>query len=81
MNIKLGNCRGQYYDGASTMSVAKVIALKKSRAIFTHCYDHPLNLGVGDTIKQCQLMNSALEVVSSSDDRGGNRDNLPGPRV
>ena len=61
------------------MSVAKVIALKKSRAIFTHCYGHPLNLGVGDTIKQCQLMSSALEVVASSADRGGNRGNLPGP--
>ena len=69
LNIKLENCRGQCYDGASTMSgakkgVAKVIAIKESRAIFTHCYGHALNLGVGDTIKQCQLMKSALEVVA-----------------
>lgn len=68
MNIKLEHCRGQCYDGASTMSgakngVATVIASKESRAIFTHCYGHALNLGVGDTIKQCQLMKSALEVV------------------
>ena len=53
LNIKLENCRGQCYDGASTMSgakkgVAKVIAIKESRAIFTHCYGHALNLGVGD---------------------------------
>lgn len=69
LNIKLENCRGQCYDGASTMSgakkgVAKVIAIKESCAIFTHCYGHALNLGVGDTIKQCQLMKSALEVVA-----------------
>ena len=42
LNIKLENCRGQCYDGASTMSgakkgVAKVISIKESRAIFTHC--------------------------------------------
>ncbi len=50
MNIKLEHCRGQCYDGASTMSgakkgVATVIANKETRAIFTHCYGHALNLG------------------------------------
>ena len=69
MNIKLEHCRGQCYDGASTMSgakkgVAKVIADKETRAIFTHCYGHALNLGVGDTIKQYQLMKSALDVMA-----------------
>ena len=44
--------------------VAKTIANKESRAIFTHCYGHALNLGVGDTIKQCHLMKSALEVIA-----------------
>ena len=43
--------------------VATVIASKESRVIFTHCYGHALNLGVGDTIKQCQLMKSALDVM------------------
>ncbi len=71
MNIKLEHCRGQCYDGASTMSgakkgVAKVIATKESRAIFTHCYGHALNLGVGDTIKQCHLMKSALDVMAEA---------------
>ena len=32
--------------------------------IFTHCYGHALNLAVGDSIKQCQLMKSALDVVT-----------------
>ena len=46
--------------------VAKVISDKESRAIFTHCYGHwhALNLGVGDTIKQCELMKSALDVMA-----------------
>ena len=69
MNIMLEHCRGQCYDGASAMTgvkngVATVIASKESRAIFSHCYGHALNLGVGDTIKQCQLMKSSLEVVA-----------------
>ena len=69
MNIKLEHCRGQCYDGASTMSgvrngVATIIARKESRAIFTHCYGHALNLAVGDSIKQCHLMKSALDVVT-----------------
>lgn len=68
MNIKLEHCRGQCYDGASVMTgarngVAKTISDKESRAIFTHCYGHALNLGVGDTVKQCQLMKSSLDVV------------------
>ena len=82
MNIKLEHCRGQCYDGASTMSgtkkgVAKVIATKESRAIYTHCYGHALNLGVGDTVKQCHLMKSALDVISGTC-RGGPIRALPG---
>ena len=69
MNINFEHCRGQCYDGASAMmgaknGVAKAIMSKESRAIFSHCYGHALNLGVGDTIKQCQLMKSSLEVVA-----------------
>ena len=68
MNIKLEHCRVQCYDGASAMTgarngVAKTISDKESRAIFTRCYGHALNLGVGDTVKQCQLMKSSLDVV------------------
>ena len=63
MNIKLEHCRGQCFDGARN-GVAKVISDKESQAIFSHCYGHALNLGVGDTIKQCQLMKTSLEVVS-----------------
>ena len=67
INIKIENCRGQCYDGASALTGAKncvalVIVSKESRAIFSHCYGHALNLGVGDT--NCQLMKFSLAVVA-----------------
>eukprot|EP00731_Ephydatia_muelleri_P026423 Em0018g523a len=51
MNLPMSKLRGQCYDGASVMSgirsgVAKQIADIEPRAIFTHCYDHALNLAV-----------------------------------
>ena len=43
--------------------VAKLIHDDKPRAVYTHCYEHALNLSVGDTVKQCRVMRSALETV------------------
>ena len=68
MNLKIENCRGQCYDGASSMSgakggVAKLINNDEPRAVYTHCYGHALNLSVGDTVKQCRIMRSALSTV------------------
>ena len=42
-------CRGQCYDGAGAMAgvhkgVAAQISSEESRALFTHCYAHALNL-------------------------------------
>jgi len=31
------------------------------RAVFTHCYEHSLNLACSDAIKQCKLMQDALD--------------------
>ena len=68
MNFKIENCRGQCYDGASSMSgakggVAKLINDDEPRAVYTHCYGHALNLSVGDTVKQCRVMRFALGTV------------------
>lgn len=68
LNLKLEQCRGQCYDGASVMSglksgVAKCISDKEPRAVFTHCYGHALNLAVADTMKQSKVMKSSLETV------------------
>ena len=66
MNLSLEKLRGQYYDGASAMSgnrsgVAKPISDLESRAVYTHCYGHALNLAASDTLKQCKLMKDALD--------------------
>ena len=49
MKAKNADCRGQCYDGASNMhgarkGVAAIITQEESRALYTHCYDHALNL-------------------------------------
>ena len=56
MNFKLQNCWGQCYDGTSNMAgirsgVAKQISDEESSAVFTYCYNHALNLAVGDMVR------------------------------
>ena len=65
MNVKLAQCRCQCYDGASNMSdarggVPKKIVDDESRALYTHCYSHALNLVVSDTMNKSQLCKNAL---------------------
>ena len=70
MNLKVEkvqHCRGQCYDGASSMSgakegVAKKLFEEEPHAVFTHCYGHALNLAVSDFVKQCKVMKSAFDV-------------------
>ena len=40
--------------------VAKQLTDEEPRTIFTHCYDHALNLAVGDSVKNVNLRNLAL---------------------
>ena len=68
MNLKINQCRGQCYDGASNMSgtksgVATQIAAEESRAVYIHCYGHALNLAVGDTVQQSKLMRDTLDTT------------------
>ena len=59
--------RGQCYDGCSTMmgkksGVATTIKNELNRnALAIHCHAHALNLACGDSIKNCKLMQNALE--------------------
>ena len=60
MNLRVSNCRGQCYDGASNMSghrngVSTQITAEESRALYTHCYAHLLNLAASDAIKQSKM--------------------------
>ena len=69
MNLKVQHCRGGCYDGASVMTgcckgVAKIINDDESGAIYTHCYGRTLILSAGDTIRQCQVMKAAMDVVA-----------------
>ena len=68
MNVKVADCRGQCYDGASNMSgarkgVAAIITQEESRALYTHCYGHALNLAVADTVKQSKVCRDALDTA------------------
>ena len=66
MNLQIQWCRGQCYDGASSMAgsrrgVARQILDEESRALFTHCYGHSLNLAMCDTLKNCKLARDVLD--------------------
>ena len=43
--------------------MAKRVQDEESRAVYTHCYSHSLNLAASDTIKKSKVMKSALETT------------------
>lgn len=45
----------------SKSGVATKISQKESRAVFTHCYGHALNLACFDSVKKYKLLNDTLE--------------------
>ena len=68
LNLSIKKFRVQCYDGASAMSgprsgVAKKISDLESRAVFTHCYGHSLNLACMDAIKSSKVMQEALDIA------------------
>ena len=68
MNLRIEMCRGQCYDGASNMSgshsgvVAQITSLE-SRALYTHCYGHALNLATQDALRGVKIMGDTLDTV------------------
>ena len=68
MNLQLNNCRGQCYDGAATMKGSRSgeathIMKKESRAVYTHCYGHALNLACQDTIRHVKLVRDSIDTT------------------
>ena len=68
MDLKLTKCRGQCYDGCSTMKGPKngvVVKIKKEeqRALYSHCYAHSLNLAVGDTMKSPKVLQDTTDAI------------------
>ena len=68
LNLKVINCCGQCYDGASSMSgcrsgfVTKLSALEH-QSLYTHCYGHTLSLATQDALKGIKIMEETLETV------------------
>lgn len=68
LELSLSRCRGQCYDGVSTMrgarnGVAKQLSDEESRAVYIHCYGHVLNLAAANSIKDSKIMKDALDVT------------------
>ncbi len=68
MNLRIDNCRGQCYDGASSMSgvksgVATRIMQMEKWALYTHCYGHALNLAAQDSVKHLAIMEDTLDTT------------------
>jgi hypothetical protein len=73
-NLQLVNCRGQNYDGASSMQgkksgVKSRVLEKESRALSVWCYAHNCNLSAGESLKKCPMMKNVIctsqEIVKS----------------
>ena len=65
-HLKLNKCRGQWYDGCSTMSgskswVAVQIKSKKERALHTDCHAYSINLAVGDMRKLRPVLKDTID--------------------
>lgn len=66
--LKIGNCRGQCYDGAANMSgcvngVQKKILLDEPRAIYVHCHAHRVNLVVQDSFQKILHVHDVLSDI------------------
>ena len=66
--LDIADCRGQCFDGASTMSgaingvQAKVMAVAQS-AYFVHCNAHNLNLAFQDSVSELPNCRDAISLV------------------
>jgi hypothetical protein len=63
--LSMANCRGQGYDGASTMAgihsgVAALLLLQQPKAIFVHCSAHCLDLALQDLSCNCSSIDTAI---------------------
>ncbi|XP_065683286.1 52 kDa repressor of the inhibitor of the protein kinase-like [Hydra vulgaris] len=67
LNLDIKNCRGQGYDGASSVSgyinglSAQVLNIN-SKALYTHCHSHRLNLSVSESCN-VQLVSEVFNKV------------------
>ena len=67
-NLSMNKCRRQCYNGASNMAQAKTgvstqIKSEEPRAILTNCYNHSLQLAVGDTIRGIKNLADMFDTI------------------
>ena len=68
LNLSFSKLQGQCYDGASAMKgirsglVPRIQELE-SRAVYTHCYGHSINLAANDALKSSKLLKDALDMT------------------
>ena len=68
LNLSFSKVRGQCYDGASAMKgvrsgIVPRIQELESRAIYTHCYGHSINLATNDALKTSKLLKDTLDMT------------------
>ena len=68
LNLSFSKLQGQCYDGASAMKgirsglVPRILELEP-RAVYTHCYEHSINLAANDALKGSKLLKDALDMT------------------
>ena len=67
-SLRLDDCRGQTYDGASNMmgkhsGVSTKISEEQTKATATHCQDHSLSLAVKSLTKECPILRDTMGTV------------------
>ena len=68
MHLRIDDCRGQCYDGTSTMSGAKSgiatrIKTLNEICLCTHCYGHVLNLSVKDACSDVKCLKDTFDTA------------------
>ncbi|CAF4968221.1 unnamed protein product, partial [Rotaria socialis] len=63
--LNISDCRGQSYDGASSMSgiygsVSDLVLKQQSKAFFVHCNAHCLDLAVHDLTNECPTISNCI---------------------
>lgn len=67
LGLKMENCIGQGYDGASTMSgihngVSSRITRKYPKILYVHCSSHKLNLAISSSMNVPMIKNTLIQV-------------------
>ena len=68
MGLNIENERGQFHDGAATMSgtkrgLATQIKSLTKNVLYTHCYGHALNLVINHCTRKVEVLKDAWMMI------------------